>query len=67
MEKYANLCFIRVISSLVNPRIFKCLFRSLTDKVTNSSSEMPQFIFTGDIGPDEAAAAAAAAAAAECI
>ena len=45
-----HLCFISVISSRVNPLIFRCLFKSLTDKVTNSSSEIPQLILAGDIG-----------------
>ena len=39
-----------MISSRVNPRIFKCRFKSLTDKVTNSSSEIPQLILDGDRG-----------------
>ena len=47
---FSYLCFINVISSRVNPRIFKWRFKSLTDKVTNSSSEIPQLILDGDNG-----------------
>lgn len=43
------LCFIRTISSRDNPRNFSCLFKSLTEMLTSSSSEMSN-IGAGDKG-----------------
>ena len=41
LQHYSYLCFICTISSLLRPRILSCLLRSLTERVTRSSSVIP--------------------------
>ena len=43
MKMISYLCFICTISSLFNPLIFSCLFKSLTESVTRSSSVIPHW------------------------
>ena len=50
MYMITNLCFMLTISSLVRPLIFSCRFKSRTESVTKSSSEIPHWMRFGEIG-----------------
>ena len=41
LKVWSYLCFIWTISSLLSPLILSCLLRSLTERVTRSSSVIP--------------------------